>query len=209
MHSDALWESWADLLADQGYVVIDQFLPAPILADLLAFFKAKQDELTPARVGALGERQQLSDVRSDLTFWLDKPRDTALASVFSWIEESLQRWNRLLFLSLSGYEFHLAYYPTGGHYAKHLDQFRSRNNRMISCVLYLNPHWKEGDGGELQLYDATGEVETFRIAPYMNRMVFFRSDVVWHAVRPAKAPRKSLTGWLLYQPSDVGAVLGA
>ena len=54
MHSDALWESWADLLADQGYVVIDQFLPAPILADLLAFFKAKQDELTPARVGALG-----------------------------------------------------------------------------------------------------------------------------------------------------------
>jgi len=114
VHSDALWESWADLLADQGYVVIDQFLPAPILAELLAFFKAKQDELTPARVGALGERQQLSDVRSDLTFWLDKPRDTALASVFSWIEESLQRWNRLLFLSLSGYEFHLAYYPTGG-----------------------------------------------------------------------------------------------
>jgi len=71
VHSDALWESWADLLADQGYVVIDQFLPAPVLADLLAFFKAKQDELTPARVGALGERQQLSDVRSDLTFWLD------------------------------------------------------------------------------------------------------------------------------------------
>ena len=86
MHSDALWESWADLLADQGFVVIDHFLPDPILADLLAFFQTKQDELTPARVGALGERQQLSEVRSDLTFWLDKPRDTALASVFAWIE---------------------------------------------------------------------------------------------------------------------------
>ncbi len=209
MHSDAQWEAWADRLAEDAYVLIDDYLSPPLLEQLLAFFQAKQDSLTPAKVGALGDRQILQDIRSDLTYWLDKQRDTSLASVFAWIEESLQRWNRLLFLSLSGYEFHLAFYPKGGHYAKHLDQFRGRNNRLISCVLYLNSNWNEGDGGELQLYDALGKNETLRIAPIMNRMVFFRSDTVWHAVLPAKAPRKSLTGWLLYQPSDVGAVLGA
>ena len=54
-----------------------------------------------------------------------------------------------------------------------------------------------------------GKWKPSALRPYMNRMVFFRSDVVWHAVRPAQAPRKSLTGWLLYQPSDVGAVSGS
>jgi len=90
-----------------------------------------------------------------------------------------------------------------------LDQFRGRNNRLISCVLYLNENWKVGDGGELQLYNTSGEVPTHRIEPLRNRMVFFRSDTVWHEVLPAHAPRKSLTGWLLYRPSGVGAVIGA
>lgn len=209
MHSDAQWDAWADTLAEEDYVLIDGYLPPELLAQLMVFFHAKQDELTPAKVGTLNARQQAPDIRSDMTYWLDQDRDQSLKEVFAWIEESLLRWNRLLFLSLSGYEFHLAYYPKGGHYAKHLDQFRGRNNRLISCVLYLNPDWRPGDGGELQLYDSTGTHERLHISPIMNRMIFFRSDAVWHAVLPTSAPRKSLTGWLLYRPSDVGAIIGA
>lgn len=209
MHSDAQWEAWADALADQEYVIIDDYLSPALLHVLLDFFQQKEDALTPAKIGAHQSRQKVEEIRSDLTYWLDKERDTHLAPVFHWIEESLSRWNRLLFLSLGGYEFHLAFYPTGGHYAKHLDQFKGRNNRLISCVLYLNPDWKPGDGGELQLYDPQGDAEAERIEPVMNRMVFFRSDTVWHAVLPAKVPRRSLTGWLLYRPSDVGSILGA
>jgi len=209
MHSERDWEAWADALADCEYVVIDGYLPDDLLALLEGFFQQHQDALQQAKVGALGERQEALNVRSDLTYWLDRERDKVLAPLFAWIESSLHHWNRLLYLSLSGYEFHLAYYPTGGHYRKHLDQFRGRNNRLISCVLYLNENWKVGDGGELQLYDTSGEVPTHRIEPLRNRMVFFRSDTVWHEVLPAHAPRKSLTGWLLYQPSGVGAVIGA
>lgn len=209
MHREQDWEAWADALAEQEYVVIDGYLPDEILSQLEHFFQHHQDVLQQAKVGALAERQEALSVRSDLTYWLDRNRDRELAPLFAWIEESLQRWNRLLYLSLSGYEFHLAYYPEGGHYRKHLDQFRGRNNRLLSCVLYLNEHWQAGDGGELQLYDPSGEVPTHRIEPLRNRMVFFRSDTMWHEVLPAHAPRKSLTGWLLYQPSGVGAVIGA
>ncbi|HAB35466.1 MAG TPA: 2OG-Fe(II) oxygenase, partial [Cryomorphaceae bacterium] len=152
MHSEQDWEAWADALADREYVVIDGYLPDELLALLEHFFQQHQDALQQAKVGALDERQEALSVRSDLTYWLDRERDKGLSPLFAWIEESLQRWNRLLYLSLSGYEFHLAYYPTGGHYRKHLDQFRGRNNRLISCVLYLNENWKVGDGGELQLY---------------------------------------------------------
>ena len=209
MHSEQDWEAWADALADREYVVIDGYLPDELLALLERFFQQHQDALQQAKVGALDERQEALSVRSDLTYWLDRERDKILSPLFAWIEESLQRWNRLLYLSLSGYEFHLAYYPEGGQYRKHLDQFRGRNNRLLSCVLYLNENWKAEDGGELQLYDPSGEQPTLRIAPIRNRMVFFRSDTVWHEVLPAQAPRKSLTGWLLYQPSGVGAVIGA
>ena len=148
-------------------------------------------------------------MRSDLTYWLDRPRDLDLSLLFDWIEESTRRWNELLFLSLSGHEFHVAYDPLGGHYRKHLDQFRGRNNRLISCVLYLNEGWTPGDGGELRLFDGKGEEERTCIAPVINRMVFFRSDTVWHEVLPTRVARKSLTGWLLYHPRGVGAVLGA
>ena len=209
MHSDLQWEAWADALAEHEYVVIDGYLPDDLLHLLERFFQQHQDALQQAKVGAWADRQEALKVRSDLTYWLDRQRDNALDPLFAWIETSLQRWNRLLYLSLSGYEFHLAYYPNGGHYSKHLDQFRGRNNRLISCVLYLNADWKPGDGGELQLYDPRGETPTERIQPLRNRMVFFRSDTVWHEVLPAHAPRKSLTGWLLYQPSGVGAVIGA
>lgn len=209
MHTDHQWNAWADALAQDDYVVIDDYLPQALLQSLLDFFEARQADFAQAQVGTRQDRKTALSIRSDLTFWLDRQRDEALSPLFAWLEESLQRWNQLLFLSLSGHEFHLAYYPTGGHYRKHLDQFRGRNNRLISCVLYLNAQWSPGDGGELNLFDASGQTVRTSIEPIMNRMVFFRSDTVWHEVLPTRTPRKSLTGWLLYHPSGVGSVLGA
>lgn len=209
MHNDAQWNAWADALAQNDYVVIDDYLPQNLLQQLLLFYDARQTDFEQAKIGARQDRQAALEVRSDLTFWLDRHRDVELDALFGWIEESLRRWNELLFLSLSGHEFHLAYYPSGGHYQKHLDQFRGRNNRMISCVLYLNADWQPGDGGELRLFDEKGEQVRTCVEPVINRMVFFRSDTVWHEVLPTRVARKSLTGWLLYHPRGVGAVLGA
>jgi hypothetical protein len=40
----------------------------------------------------------------------------------------------------------LTCYPGGGaRYIRHVDN-GNRNGRKLTAILYLNPHWKEGDG---------------------------------------------------------------
>jgi SM-20-related protein len=109
-------------------------------------------------------------------------------------------------LGLSGDEFHLAHYPKGGHYKKHLDQFNNRSNRTISMVIYLNQDWKKGDGGELEVFFQDGS--SVLIEPIEGRCVMFKSAIVPHAVLASAKPRNSLTGWLLQQPSALGQFLG-
>jgi len=46
-------------------------------------------------------------------------------------------------------------------------------NRRINAILYLNPGWKEGWGGEFGLYNSTGEKLIKKIAPIFNRLVIF------------------------------------
>jgi SM-20-related protein len=143
----------------------------------------------------------MPEIRSDLTYWLDRDRDTDLNPFFSLLEDLMECLKQELFLSLQGFEFHFALYPAGGFYKPHIDQFDTRSNRMISMIVYLNAHWKEGDGGELRIHQESNFID---IAPIMNRAVLFRSDCVLHEVLPSVTPRRSLTGWLLKRPSGVG-----
>ena len=113
-------------------------------------------------------------------------------------------FNRYCFLSLSGYEFHLAKYPPGGHYDKHMDQFQNRSNRLISVIIYLNDEWQKGNGGELEI---DHNDQSVLISPLAGRCVFFKSDKVLHGVLESNADRYSLTGWLLHKPSALGNIL--
>ena len=71
--------------------------------------------------------------------------------------------------------------------------------------MYLNPDWKEGDGGEITLYPFLSD--PIRIAPRMNRLVIFRSDSVLHRVEQSWAERFCLTIWIdgeaMNRPEDV------
>ena len=196
------WLSWMDELALNDYVVIDDFLREDRLDVLQAFFKEHLDAFTKAGIGALNDQMIRSDIRGDFTYWLDRKRDTPLDAIWSLIDETLHIYNRYCYLGLSGYEFHLAHYPTGGHYDKHLDQFNNRNNRTISMIIYLNKNWQKGDGGELEIYREDGS--TLLVEPLEARCVMFKSAVVPHAVLASNKPRYSLTGWLLQQPSKLG-----
>jgi len=49
-------------------------------------------------------------------------------------------------------------------------------NRRINAILYLNPGWQEGWGGEFGLYDETGEKLIKKIAPIHNRLVVFDTN---------------------------------
>lgn len=81
----------------------------------------------------------------------------------------------------------------GGCFPYHYDNPGPPSRRQLTCIIYLNPDWTEGDGGELVLWPFLSD--SVVIAPKMNRMVIFRSDLVLHRVKPAVKERFCLSIW--------------
>ncbi len=193
------WINWVDRLSEDNYLVLDDFISDQELDVLMSNFKdhLKEDDFKKAGIGTGDEFQLRTEIRGDYIRWLDPGRDISLHDFFERINEAIYVFNRYCFLSLSGSEFHMAHYPPGTFYKRHLDQFNAVSNRLITVILYLNTHWKEGDGGELQVYL---DDEAVKIAPIAKRVVFMRSDMIEHEVLETNKDRYSVTGWLLYQP---------
>ncbi|MFC2110332.1 2OG-Fe(II) oxygenase, partial [Bacteroidota bacterium] len=194
-YSNEKWIQWLDQLANNDFVIIDQFIPNEILKKISYFFEQQQKlgNLTAAKIGPAENEIKITEIRSDFTYWIDNSKDIELKPFFDFVEELIAQVSQYLFLSLQGFEFHLAKYPKGGFYKPHYDQFKSRNNRVLSLVVYLNDDWQQGDGGELKLHTPKELI----LEPLMNRAILFRSDTVLHEVLPSFTERKSLTGWLL------------
>lgn len=197
--SEEDWINWVDRLSEDHYLVVDDFINDDELTTFLSFFKEnlQDDGFKKAGIGTGEEFQLKTEVRGDYIRWLDRSKDVALKDFFEKVDEVIQVLNRYCFLSLSGSEFHMAHYPEGTFYKRHLDQFNKRSNRLISVILYLNKSWQPGDGGELEVFLAH---KAEKIAPVAKRVVFLRSDQVEHEVHLTHKDRYSLTGWLLYQP---------
>lgn len=195
-----------DELSENDFVIIDDFLKPPDFNLLRSFFLNHLDAFSKAGIGALNQNVIREDIRNDDTFWIDRARDIELDELWDLIDETISIFNRYCFLGISGYEFHLAHYPPGGHYTKHLDQFNNRNNRTISLIIYLNKGWEKGDGGELEIFPRKGP--SILIEPIQARCVMFKSAELPHQVLTARKSRYSLTGWLLQTPSALGKFLG-
>ena len=196
-----------DILAEHDYVVIDDFISKDLFRSVMKYFREmeNQDKLQKAGIGSSGEFQIKSAVRGDFIHWLKREQDTELSSLFELMDEISQNLRRYCYLSLTDSEFHIAKYPAGSHYNRHLDQFQERSNRQITVLIYLNENWKPGDGGELKIYrDGAEGVTEILIEPIARRLLLFKSDVVEHEVLTTNVPRYSFTGWLLRQPSTVG-----
>ncbi|MFT6053741.1 MAG: SM-20-related protein [Candidatus Endobugula sp.] len=206
--SEEQWINWVDQLAKDDYVVIDSFLNDEMFNMIRSYFLARlaTDGFSDAAIGALNEKQLKKSIRGDKIYWLERKVDLEMSSFFNLTDELTQKLNELCYLSLSGAEFHLAHYPEGTFYKKHIDQFKGRNNRLISVIIYLNVGWVQGDGGELKIYRPDGN-DLF-VAPLAGRCVMFKSETVPHEVLKTEVSRYSLTGWLLYQPSTLGYLLG-
>ena len=71
------------------------------------------------------------------------------------------------------------------------DGGRWSSSRALTCILYLNPDWSEGDGGELQLIPFLRA--PVRVNPRHGRLVVFLSDRVLHKVAPSFRTRYALT----------------
>jgi hypothetical protein len=56
-------------------------------------------------------------------------------------------------------------------------------NRRLNALIYLNPNWKKGWGGEFGIYDENGDVCLKEVAPLFNRLVIFDShDKSFHGL---------------------------
>lgn len=190
-------EELADNLAALDYVVLDSFLDAAEIDKLIALFDhhREEDNFQAAGIGRAVKYQVNRQIRGDYIKWLDP--DHALPAAVDLLERMHQlrtQLNRLLFLSMKDLECHLALYPPGTFYERHLDQFHNRNFRKLSFVIYLNRHWQASHSGELVLYK---DGMAIGIPPLAGRMVIFRSDSVEHEVLTTSKSRLSITGWML------------
>jgi len=202
-YSEEQWIRWMEELALNDYVIADDFISGEMFRSIMHFFHEKEQGnlLKRAGIGSSGEFQLNESIRGDFIHWLDRERDSELEPFFGLMDELIESLRRHCFMSLSGSEFHIAKYPAGSHYDRHLDQFNERSNRQITVLIYLNQNWKKGDGGELKIYKDDKEI---LVEPIAKRLLLFKSDVVEHEVLTTKVPRYSLTGWLLHQPATVG-----
>lgn len=206
IYTEERWIGWLDQLAEQDYVIVDDFISHDFYEQIMSFFTEaeKNDKLKKAGIGAQQDFRLKAEVRGDFIYWLEEERDRQLSLFFNLKDELVQNLKRFCYLSLSGSEFHIAKYPAGTFYHRHLDQFNERTNRQITVLIYLNKDWKKGDGGELIIYK---DGEEIMVEPIARRLLLFKSDTVEHEVVITNVPRYSLTGWLLHQPANVGFLL--
>lgn len=191
-----------DTLSIHGYVIVDDFLATNIIVALHdeAHRRHANNEMSPAKTGLANQSQQ-TVIRGDLIVWLDESSENVnIQTYFTQMHALKTLLNQQLFMNLQSIETHLAVYPIGNIYRKHLDQFsQSLDNkidtkaRQLSSVLYLNADWQALDGGELRLH--LDEFKYLDILPTSGKLVLFLSSRFWHEVLPARRERASLTGW--------------
>lgn len=167
-------------------------LAAQLKANLLDLYS--EQYLRPAGIGNNAKLVQDKQLRSDVIYWLDRKHDNATENLFlDFIDSFVNYLNRTCYTGITGYEFHYALYEKGSFYKRHLDQFQDNKSRQFSMIMYLNEDWKEGDGGELCVYQGA---EKQVISPVSGKCVFFKSSELEHEVLMSQVPRLSITGWL-------------
>lgn len=189
-----------DTLAEQGYVIIPDFL-AEAEANLLYHYAQElpDEHWHLAGIGREKNHTVNTGIRSDEIHWLSEaqPIEARWLAVMDELRTTL---NRSLFMGLFDYECHLARYQPGSRYKRHLDAFKGRSNRVLSTVCYLNPGWREEDGGELIIYGENNQVLE-RVLPTQSTLVMFLSDTFVHEVALAHRLRFSITGWFRHNAS--------
>lgn len=193
----ACYNELVEHIYQRGFYLIDNFLSHKAVASLqetaLALIAANQFQ--PAKIGRHTTINNNRQIRGDTIYWLDNDTNHhALAAFFMQTKHITKALNQQLFLGLTDFEAHFAFYQPGSFYKRHVDQFNNQRDRRLSCVYYLNNDWHESFGGQLHLYNKQ-LMPLIKIMPVANRFVCFSSDLP-HEVSQTTMPRLSITGWM-------------
>ncbi len=200
---EALADRVALALRDSDHALVDGFLSAAeAQCEVEALLRTMHASgtLRPGRVKGGLNAEQRSDLMVSMPGTLEQP--PALRTTLSALDRLVLALLRhpalasdLRDVPLVRAEVQCTCYPgDGAKYVKHTDDAREQT-RKLTCILYCNPRWAEGDGGQLRLYlPRRSRVET--VAPRANRLVLFWSDArVPHEVLPAFSERYAVTVW--------------
>lgn len=197
---DPVFARIAEDLIRQSWSVVDQALPAGLSLSLLSSLQQHSDaDFNEAGTGRNQDHQLNPFVRRDRIRWISG-ENSAEQEWLSWSAALQHYLNRRLFLGLFSFESHFAHYGPGDFYKKHLDAFKPNGKergarREVSLVTYLNPAWQTEDGGELLIYDQSGQQVIEQVLPRQGTVVVFLSTEVPHEVLPAQRDRYSIAGW--------------
>jgi SM-20-related protein len=181
-----------DDLVEHGFAIVPQFLDRTEVNILAAAMQERRALFHQAGVGRKVGHAVVEKIRGDDICWIERS-DPIAAKALNQLNELKQSLNAGLYLGLDELECHFAAYPIGRFYARHLDQHRGEDSRVVTIVLYLNPEWAEQDGGELRVY--LDDRRHLDILPEGGKLVVFLSNRFEHEVLKAKRERLSLTGW--------------
>jgi len=120
-----------------GYVIVPDFMSSNGLNTCTPYAQQLKPPANGNKAG-IGRADQYTTntaVRQDRIRWLQ--RDFAAeASYLGSMDELRLLINYELFMGLFDYECHLAHYPPGAFYRKHVDAFKGRSNRIFNqCAL--------------------------------------------------------------------------
>lgn len=192
-------------VAARDWGLAPDFLDAATLAGLREDAMARRDtgRFRAAGVGRASGVAIRPELRSDQLSWIEPGEPAAAVNAYLLAMEGLRRaMNRHLYLGLMTLESQFSVYPPGAFYRRHLDRHRDSDERILSCVLYLNEDWRPSDGGQLRLYPApeSTDGETVDVLPEAGLLVTFLSDRVPHEVLPTKRERLSIASWFRGRP---------
>lgn len=218
--SDGALDEIAMQLEAHAWCVVDEMLGIDSCEELRSEVVAARaaGKLQPSRLagGRSGKLTSYvhSRVRGDLVGWFDGEEPGM------WATEALSRYLTKLdnfvaelgkrVVDLAGIcsrsKAMVTCYPGGGaRYVRHCDNSclvgkgERCNGRRLTAILYLNPHWKIADGGELRLFEKlapAGRPPVADIQPLGDRLVLFYSDYrVPHEVLPSHSERFAITTW--------------
>lgn len=199
-----------DTLNDQGYVVIEDFLPLDLQDALIqdvATLRSK-GEFNIAKIGQDSTNALNEDIRVAETCFLGPTKlqyipNTAREELYQVLDQVKSDLPGPLDSSLT--ELLYAYYPRGGFYRRHRDAIPGSASvlRTYSLLLYLNKDWTPKDGGGLLLHLDSGgdelpdgeEPNFVKVEPKGGTLVLFKSERIPHEVLDTNAERLAVVGW--------------
>ena len=192
---DILFTAIASDIRAKGFSIQPMALPDAVLSPVVSHNQAMlQSQFSQAGIGRSLDFQQNNFVRRDEISWITGESEAGQIWL-NWTAKLQTFLNRHLFLGLFSFESHFAHYPPGAFYKRHYDAFHGQANRILSIVVYLNPHWPLDAGGELVLYRDDRDVVGIKVTPALGTIVTFLSEEFPHEVLPATQDRYSIAGW--------------